>query len=134
MFWFLFICVCSCQNCYQKEAVLRPENNQVINLTTRYTWSGCVVRTHTHRYKHTIYMHTWASSVSASIHTATVSLSKRQNPTHPKQGCCLVTEVDLWPHRVAIYLCSTECHIIPFHHQIVELIFIFPIAYSFMQY
>uniref|UniRef100_A0A3B4WDW0 Transmembrane protein 145 n=1 Tax=Seriola lalandi dorsalis TaxID=1841481 RepID=A0A3B4WDW0_SERLL len=31
------------QNCYQKEAVLRPENNQVINLTTRYTWSGCVV-------------------------------------------------------------------------------------------
>lgn len=32
------------QNCYQKEAVLRPENNQVINLTTRYTWSGCVVR------------------------------------------------------------------------------------------
>uniref|UniRef100_A0A8D3CJZ2 Transmembrane protein 145 n=1 Tax=Scophthalmus maximus TaxID=52904 RepID=A0A8D3CJZ2_SCOMX len=34
------------KNCYQKEAVLRPENNQVINLTTRYTWSGCVVRTH----------------------------------------------------------------------------------------
>uniref|UniRef100_A0A8D0A892 Transmembrane protein 145 n=1 Tax=Sander lucioperca TaxID=283035 RepID=A0A8D0A892_SANLU len=32
------------KNCYQKEAVLRPENNQVINLTTRYTWSGCVVR------------------------------------------------------------------------------------------
>lgn len=32
------------QDCYQKEAVLRPENNQVINLTTRYTWSGCVVR------------------------------------------------------------------------------------------
>ncbi|XP_061803144.1 transmembrane protein 145 isoform X3 [Nerophis lumbriciformis] len=31
------------KNCYQKEAVLRPENNQVINLTTRYTWSGCVV-------------------------------------------------------------------------------------------
>ncbi|GAA6078346.1 transmembrane protein 145, partial [Tachysurus ichikawai] len=30
------------KNCYQKEAVLRPENNQVINLTTRYTWSGCV--------------------------------------------------------------------------------------------
>uniref|UniRef100_A0A3Q3ECX5 Transmembrane protein 145 n=1 Tax=Labrus bergylta TaxID=56723 RepID=A0A3Q3ECX5_9LABR len=29
------------KNCYQKEAVLRPENNQVINLTTRYTWSGC---------------------------------------------------------------------------------------------
>uniref|UniRef100_A0A3Q4MVC6 Transmembrane protein 145 n=1 Tax=Neolamprologus brichardi TaxID=32507 RepID=A0A3Q4MVC6_NEOBR len=32
------------KNCYQKEAVLRPENNQVINLTTRYTWSGCEVR------------------------------------------------------------------------------------------
>ncbi|KAL7835710.1 hypothetical protein SRHO_G00280570 [Serrasalmus rhombeus] len=32
-----------CNDCYQKEAVLRPENNQVINLTTRYTWSGCVV-------------------------------------------------------------------------------------------
>uniref|UniRef100_A0A3Q1F5V9 Transmembrane protein 145 n=1 Tax=Acanthochromis polyacanthus TaxID=80966 RepID=A0A3Q1F5V9_9TELE len=32
------------KNCYQKEAVLRPENNQVINLTTHYTWSGCVVR------------------------------------------------------------------------------------------
>uniref|UniRef100_A0A3Q0RUP0 Transmembrane protein 145 n=1 Tax=Amphilophus citrinellus TaxID=61819 RepID=A0A3Q0RUP0_AMPCI len=31
------------KNCYQKEAVLRPENNQVINLTTLYTWSGCVV-------------------------------------------------------------------------------------------
>uniref|UniRef100_A0AAV2MAK1 Intimal thickness related receptor IRP domain-containing protein n=1 Tax=Knipowitschia caucasica TaxID=637954 RepID=A0AAV2MAK1_KNICA len=31
------------KNCYQKEAVLRPENNQVINLTTRYTWSGCMV-------------------------------------------------------------------------------------------
>uniref|UniRef100_A0A3Q2D2P0 Transmembrane protein 145 n=1 Tax=Cyprinodon variegatus TaxID=28743 RepID=A0A3Q2D2P0_CYPVA len=31
------------KNCYEKEAVLRPENNQVINLTTRYTWSGCVV-------------------------------------------------------------------------------------------
>uniref|UniRef100_A0A8C7CNF5 Transmembrane protein 145 n=1 Tax=Oncorhynchus kisutch TaxID=8019 RepID=A0A8C7CNF5_ONCKI len=31
------------KDCYQKEAVLRPENNQVINLTTRYTWSGCVV-------------------------------------------------------------------------------------------
>lgn len=25
--------------------MLRPENNQVINLTTRYTWSGCAVRT-----------------------------------------------------------------------------------------
>ncbi|KAL4657663.1 hormone-sensitive lipase-like [Arapaima gigas] len=32
------------KDCYQKEAVLRPENNQVINLTTHYTWSGCVVR------------------------------------------------------------------------------------------
>ncbi|KAF7227071.1 transcript variant X1 [Nothobranchius furzeri] len=31
------------KSCDQKEAVLRPENNQVINLTTRYTWSGCVV-------------------------------------------------------------------------------------------
>ncbi|TRY84545.1 hypothetical protein DNTS_001300, partial [Danionella cerebrum] len=31
------------KDCYQKEAVLRPENNQVINLTTRYTWSGCMV-------------------------------------------------------------------------------------------
>ncbi|XP_064155257.1 transmembrane protein 145 isoform X4 [Anguilla rostrata] len=30
------------KDCYQKEAVLRPENNQVINLTTRYTWSGCM--------------------------------------------------------------------------------------------
>ncbi|XP_051575967.1 transmembrane protein 145 [Myxocyprinus asiaticus] len=31
------------KDCYQKESVLRPENNQVINLTTHYTWSGCVV-------------------------------------------------------------------------------------------
>ncbi|KAK1151842.1 transmembrane protein 145 isoform X1 [Acipenser oxyrinchus oxyrinchus] len=31
------------QDCYSKESVLRPENNQVINLTTRYTWSGCQV-------------------------------------------------------------------------------------------
>ncbi|MBN3300492.1 TM145 protein, partial [Amia calva] len=31
------------KDCYQKEAVLRPENNQVINLTTHYSWSGCVV-------------------------------------------------------------------------------------------
>ena len=29
------------QSCAEREAVLRPENNQVINLTTRYTWSGC---------------------------------------------------------------------------------------------
>ncbi|GCB83637.1 hypothetical protein scyTo_0024160, partial [Scyliorhinus torazame] len=28
-------------DCYEKESVLRPDNNQVINLTTRYTWSGC---------------------------------------------------------------------------------------------
>ncbi|XP_032820594.2 transmembrane protein 145 isoform X1 [Petromyzon marinus] len=31
------------QSCQQKEQVLRPENNQVINLTTEYTWSGCEV-------------------------------------------------------------------------------------------
>uniref|UniRef100_A0A672SF17 Transmembrane protein 145 n=1 Tax=Sinocyclocheilus grahami TaxID=75366 RepID=A0A672SF17_SINGR len=31
------------KDCYLKESVLRPENNQVINLTTRYTWSGCMV-------------------------------------------------------------------------------------------
>uniref|UniRef100_A0AAY4ALA5 Transmembrane protein 145 n=1 Tax=Denticeps clupeoides TaxID=299321 RepID=A0AAY4ALA5_9TELE len=31
------------KDCHQKEAVLRPENNQVINLTTDYKWSGCVV-------------------------------------------------------------------------------------------
>ncbi|XP_038668984.1 transmembrane protein 145-like [Scyliorhinus canicula] len=30
-------------DCYEKESVLRPDNNQVINLTTRYTWSGCEV-------------------------------------------------------------------------------------------
>ena len=31
------------QSCSEKEGHLRPENNQVINLTTRYTWSGCKV-------------------------------------------------------------------------------------------
>ncbi|KAK7147361.1 hypothetical protein R3I94_010012 [Phoxinus phoxinus] len=31
------------KDCYLKESVLRPENNQVINLTTHYTWSGCMV-------------------------------------------------------------------------------------------
>lgn len=52
LFW--YFCVRWCQNCYQKEAVLRPENNQVINLTTRYTWSGCVVRaSHKHRFIYT---------------------------------------------------------------------------------
>ncbi|XP_072122378.1 transmembrane protein 145 isoform X4 [Mobula birostris] len=30
-------------DCYEKESVLRPDNNQVINLTTRYIWSGCEV-------------------------------------------------------------------------------------------
>ncbi|XP_078507444.1 transmembrane protein 145 [Lissotriton helveticus] len=29
------------QDCFMKESVIRPENNQVINLTTHYTWSGC---------------------------------------------------------------------------------------------
>nr|XP_002124065.2 transmembrane protein 145-like [Ciona intestinalis] len=33
----------SSKTCHQKEAVLEPENNQIINLTTRYTWSGCVL-------------------------------------------------------------------------------------------
>ncbi|XP_064617706.1 transmembrane protein 145-like [Liolophura sinensis] len=28
-------------NCFQKEAVLRPENNQVLTLSPAYTWSGC---------------------------------------------------------------------------------------------
>ena len=28
-------------NCWQKEAVLRPENDQVLRLTPRFTWSGC---------------------------------------------------------------------------------------------
>ncbi len=28
-------------NCWQKEALLRPENDQVLRLTPRFTWSGC---------------------------------------------------------------------------------------------
>ncbi|XP_069769367.1 transmembrane protein 145-like [Narcine bancroftii] len=32
-------------DCYQKESVLRGDDNQIINLTTRYTWSGCEVVT-----------------------------------------------------------------------------------------
>lgn len=36
--------LCALQDCYLKESVLRPENNQVINLTTHYTWSGCMVK------------------------------------------------------------------------------------------
>lgn len=51
------------QNCYEKEAVLRPENNQVINLTTRYTWSGCMVRTRARPDKRTshrkVLLETW---------------------------------------------------------------------------
>uniref|UniRef100_A0A2K6EYT8 Transmembrane protein 145 n=1 Tax=Propithecus coquereli TaxID=379532 RepID=A0A2K6EYT8_PROCO len=30
-------------DCLAKESVIRPENNQVINLTTQYAWSGCQV-------------------------------------------------------------------------------------------
>ncbi|XP_025922446.1 transmembrane protein 145-like, partial [Apteryx rowi] len=30
-------------DCLAKESVIRPENNQVINLTTAYAWSGCQV-------------------------------------------------------------------------------------------
>ncbi|XP_022441267.1 transmembrane protein 145 isoform X2 [Delphinapterus leucas] len=29
------------KDCLAKESVIRPENNQVINLTTQYAWSGC---------------------------------------------------------------------------------------------
>ncbi|XP_071482112.1 transmembrane protein 145-like [Diadema antillarum] len=29
--------------CEEKESVLKPENHQVINLTTSYVWSGCVL-------------------------------------------------------------------------------------------
>ncbi|XP_044291234.1 transmembrane protein 145 [Varanus komodoensis] len=29
------------KDCLMKESVIRPENNQVINLTTQYAWSGC---------------------------------------------------------------------------------------------
>ncbi|XP_069855080.1 transmembrane protein 145 isoform X3 [Dipodomys merriami] len=31
------------KDCIAKESVIRPENNQVINLTTQYAWSGCQV-------------------------------------------------------------------------------------------
>ncbi|XP_017358610.1 transmembrane protein 145 isoform X2 [Cebus imitator] len=31
------------KDCLTKESVIRPENNQVINLTTQYAWSGCQV-------------------------------------------------------------------------------------------
>nr|XP_005999202.2 PREDICTED: transmembrane protein 145 [Latimeria chalumnae] len=31
------------KDCIMKESVIRPENNQVINLTTQYSWSGCRV-------------------------------------------------------------------------------------------
>ncbi|XP_062454692.1 transmembrane protein 145 [Rhea pennata] len=31
------------KDCLAKESVIRPENNQVINLTTAYAWSGCQV-------------------------------------------------------------------------------------------
>ena len=31
----------SVQNCRQKEAVLHPENNQIIYLTEREGWTGC---------------------------------------------------------------------------------------------
>uniref|UniRef100_F6SBU0 Transmembrane protein 145 n=1 Tax=Ornithorhynchus anatinus TaxID=9258 RepID=F6SBU0_ORNAN len=31
------------KDCVAKESVIRPENNQVINLTTQYAWSGCQV-------------------------------------------------------------------------------------------
>ncbi|XP_073426819.1 transmembrane protein 145 [Dendrobates tinctorius] len=31
------------KDCLMKESVIRPENNQVINLTTQYVWSGCQV-------------------------------------------------------------------------------------------
>ncbi|KAM5297856.1 transmembrane protein 145 isoform 2-T2 [Glossophaga mutica] len=31
------------KDCLAKESVIRPENNQVINLTTQYAWSGCQV-------------------------------------------------------------------------------------------
>ncbi|XP_053867346.1 transmembrane protein 145 [Malaclemys terrapin pileata] len=33
------------KDCLMKESVIRPENNQVINLTTQYAWSGCQVLT-----------------------------------------------------------------------------------------
>ncbi|XP_042295982.1 transmembrane protein 145 [Sceloporus undulatus] len=33
------------KDCLMKESVIRPENNQVINLTTQYAWSGCKLLT-----------------------------------------------------------------------------------------
>ncbi|XP_053124654.1 transmembrane protein 145 isoform X2 [Hemicordylus capensis] len=33
------------KDCLMKESVIRPENNQVINLTTQYAWSGCQLLT-----------------------------------------------------------------------------------------
>lgn len=45
------------------------------------------------------------------------------------QGCFPVTTADLWLLHVVI--CFTEYYIIPFYHQIC-IIFIFPIAYSFV--
>ncbi|XP_033109989.1 transmembrane protein 145-like [Anneissia japonica] len=30
------------KTCLEKESVMRPENNQIINLTDSYVWSGCV--------------------------------------------------------------------------------------------
>ncbi|XP_071842865.1 transmembrane protein 145-like isoform X3 [Apostichopus japonicus] len=30
------------KTCAQKESVLRPENHQIINLTTEFVWSGCI--------------------------------------------------------------------------------------------
>ena len=33
------------QNCWQKEAMLRPENNQIIYLTLMHYWSGCTLNT-----------------------------------------------------------------------------------------
>ena len=32
------------QNCFQREAVLRPENNQVIILDYFNSWSGCILK------------------------------------------------------------------------------------------
>ncbi|XP_071806148.1 transmembrane protein 145-like [Asterias amurensis] len=31
------------KTCKQKESVLKPENHQVINLTTEYVWAGCIL-------------------------------------------------------------------------------------------
>ncbi|CAH1797967.1 unnamed protein product, partial [Owenia fusiformis] len=35
------------KTCQQKLAVLKPENNQVINLSLRYAWSGCAIENKT---------------------------------------------------------------------------------------